>query len=210
MLHLSDGLYQNRSTVWLMLYVPQVWSELGRTAFDFSASGSLNTIQHIIKINTLIPLGHLTYIWSKTNKPPAITARNNYFICIQWFNWDCLIILTVFWMLFHIIWIVSIFYLLLFFLCSVKFNSMSLLLRVIDWLCFVTDRGLWSTSLGEISGADGSKCKTPTNLCKEININLFLFCITVQSNNTTFHSSRVWTANQREQVTSNQTSSMST
>lgn len=62
MLHLSDGLYQNRSTVRLMLYVPQVWSELGRTAFDFSASGSLNTIQHIIKINTLIPLGHLTYI----------------------------------------------------------------------------------------------------------------------------------------------------
>jgi hypothetical protein len=54
MLKISDGLLQKRATDMLMLHVPQVMSELGRTAFSFSAPDSSKNLLQQIKINTFI------------------------------------------------------------------------------------------------------------------------------------------------------------
>lgn len=69
-------------------------------------------------------------------------------------------------------------------------------------LFFLTDRSLWSASLGEIPGAGRPKCKTQTNQCVSILLSVatsFLMFLC-----------RVWTASQRRQVISSRTSLMLT
>lgn len=78
-------------------------------------------------------------------------------------------------------------------------------------LCLVPDRGLRSTSLGEISGKGRPKCKRLKYFYKEIDVCGFALRIVPKLKKPlTIHLSRVWRANQRGQVTSNQTSSMLT
>ena len=50
--------HHTRSNDWLTLHVPRVYTELGRSAFSFSAPSAWNSLQSTLKMNSLVSFGH--------------------------------------------------------------------------------------------------------------------------------------------------------
>ncbi len=65
MLDWTTGPYQTRSTNCLMLQVPRVYSELGKSAFSFCAPNTWNYLQHILRIDTLTTPGQFKTMMSQ-------------------------------------------------------------------------------------------------------------------------------------------------
>lgn len=62
--------YRTRSSQWLTLKVPNVNTELGKTAFCFSAPTTWNDLQLQLKICSPIPYGHFKSLIAEL--PPSV------------------------------------------------------------------------------------------------------------------------------------------